>query len=227
MQLLDAPQSHGVLRPLLPLLGDLIHDRVERVRLATVKLLLKLKKIRGFKYYHTVPSNHLLSRLAMEGENDSIGVGVGAGVGGNAKKKKDPVGPVASALTDLLSNSYFPQGVKGSEQMRRTLLFLEHHPKAARVFYSNIGYLYDIRSTSKLIVMLMKTLQLAKDRHVADVMNGSKKKRTRRRMESSFGDDDDEEEDDDDSDGVVASNTTLMSGIAQTLLTLLTSVSSL
>lgn len=198
-QLLDAKASHGVLRPLLPLLGDLIHDRVERVRLATVRLLLKLKKMKGFKYYHTVPSNHLLSRLGAEGE----------GV-------KQPTGPVASALTELLSNSYFPQGVKGSEQMRRTLLFLEKNRKAARVFYSNIGYQLEIRSTSKLIVMLMKTLKLAMDRDVATV-EASKKKRRRN--------DSEDEEEQEYSDGVIASNTTLMSGIAQTLLTLLGSVS--
>ena len=195
--LLEADASHGVLRPLLPFLGDLIHDRVERVRLATVKLLLTLKKMKGFKYYHTVPSNHLLSRLAAEGE----------GV-------QNPTGPVASALTELLSNSYFPQGVKGSEQMRRTLTFLEENPKAARVFYTNIANQLDIRSTSKLIVMLMKTLKLGVDRDIAD-MNARKKKRRRNG---------EEEEVEEYSDGVTASNTSLMSGISQTLLNLLTSV---
>ena len=45
--LLDAPASHGVLRPLLPLIGNHIHDSVERVRLACVRLLLKLKSIKG------------------------------------------------------------------------------------------------------------------------------------------------------------------------------------
>ena len=185
--LLDANggASHGVLRNLLPFLGDLIHDRVEKVRLATVRLLLKLKTLKGFKYYHTVPSNHLLARLAEEGE----------GV-------KDPRGPVASGLTKLLSNSYFPQGknIKGSEQMRRTLHFLEENRKAARVFYSNIAFHLEIRSTCKMIAMLVKTLRLAVERD----------------LDSDY---------EDEEDGVVASNTSLMAGIAQICLILVTAVS--
>ena len=185
--LLDANggASHGVLRNLLPFLGDLIHDRVEKVRLATVRLLLKLKTLKGFKYYHTVPSNHLLARLAEEGE----------GV-------KDPRGAVASGLTKLLSNSYFPQGknIKGSEQMRRTLHFLEENRKAARVFYSNIAFHLEIRSTCKMIAMLVKTLRLAVERD----------------LDSDY---------EDEEDGVVASNTSLMAGIAQICLILVTAVS--
>lgn len=141
--LLDAEASHGVLRPLLPFIGDLIHDNVEKVRLATVKLLLKLKKLKGFKYYHVAPSHHILSRLAAEGEGT-----------------KNPTGPVAAALTDLLCNSYCPLGVKNSEQMRRTLTFLSEAPKAAQVFYSNLSKFYDVASISKFIVILIKTLQI-------------------------------------------------------------------
>jgi condensin-2 complex subunit G2 len=48
--LLEAEESHAVLRALLPSIGNLIHDKVERVRLATMKLLLQVKKIRGIKY---------------------------------------------------------------------------------------------------------------------------------------------------------------------------------
>jgi condensin-2 complex subunit G2 len=55
--LLEAGESHAVLRALLPSIGNLINDKVERVQLATVKLLLQVKKIRGIKYYHGVPWN--------------------------------------------------------------------------------------------------------------------------------------------------------------------------
>lgn len=147
--LLDAEASHGVLRPLLPFMGDLIHDNVEKVRSATVKLLLKLKKLKGFKYYHVVPSHHILSRLAAEGEGT-----------------RNPTGPVAAALTDLLCNSYCPLGVKNSEQMRRTLTFLSESPKAAQVFYSNLSKFYDVASISKFIVMLIKTFQIHVNQNV-------------------------------------------------------------
>lgn len=207
-QLLDAPETHGVLKPLLPFLGDLIHDRVERVRLATVKLLLKLKKTKGFKYYHTVPSSHLLARLAAEGEVN-----------------KSAVGPVASALTELLSNSFFPLNAKPSEQMRRTLSFLDNDPKAARVFYANIGYQLEIRSVSKLIVLFLKTLKLAVARDVKDVdVHGPEVNL----VEDEAGDDCADphgEEADSAVDVVVSSNTRLMFEIAHNMLTLLTSIS--
>mmetsp|Transcript_21473 Transcript_21473/g.38966 ORF Transcript_21473/g.38966 Transcript_21473/m.38966 type:complete len:243 (+) Transcript_21473:300-1028(+) len=59
--LLEAEESHAVLRVLLPSIGNLMHDKVECVRLATVKLLLQVKKIRGIKYYHVVPWNTYMS----------------------------------------------------------------------------------------------------------------------------------------------------------------------
>lgn len=206
-QLLDAPETHGVLKPLLPYLGDLIHDRVEKVRLATVKLLLKLKKTKGFKYYHTVPSSHLLARLAAEGE-----------------QVKSTTGPVASALTELLSNSFFPLNAVPSEQMRRTLSFLDNDPQAARVFYSNIGYQLEIRSVSKLIVLFIKTLKLAVAKDVKDA--------TAHNMDGSFSADESSfdgtvsqgEDTESDVDIVVGSNTKLMSEIAHNMLTLLNSI---
>jgi hypothetical protein len=42
--LLEAEESHAVLRALLPSIGNLINDKVERLRLATVKLLLQVKR---------------------------------------------------------------------------------------------------------------------------------------------------------------------------------------
>mmetsp|Transcript_28364 Transcript_28364/g.35085 ORF Transcript_28364/g.35085 Transcript_28364/m.35085 type:complete len:1411 (-) Transcript_28364:240-4472(-) len=204
--LLDAQASHGVLRPLLPLLGNLIHDSVERVRLACVKLLLKVKKLKGIKYYHVVPSNHILARLAVEGEG-----------------LRKPTGPVASALTELLLNSYFPQHVKGSEQMRRTLHFIHKSPSAARVFYANIGRHLEINNTSKLIVIMIKTIKLAINRE-----KSYEESRRKKRNRVDDGDETLEDEEDNDTEGmeVIASNTHLMAGLADTICTVWTSISS-
>ncbi len=65
--LLGEGRTHAVLRPLLPSIGNLIHDRSDKVRLAVANMLLLVKKTRGMKYYHVVPANHLLARLADEG----------------------------------------------------------------------------------------------------------------------------------------------------------------
>ena len=184
--LLDAEASHGVLRPLLPTIGNLIHDSQERVRLATVRLLLKLKKLRGFKYYHVVPSNHLLARLTAE-----------------ADRTKSMISPVASGLTELLSNSYFPLGVKGSEQIRRTLVFLNKNPQSARVFYSNLPYHLDLSNISKLVVMLIKVLKLSLEKDKSQEQHAPESR---------------EELD------IRASNTTLMAEVAETINSLWTSV---
>ena len=47
--LLDNHLTHAVLAAQMPTLGDLFHDKIEKVRLEFVKLLLKLKHIRVFK----------------------------------------------------------------------------------------------------------------------------------------------------------------------------------
>jgi condensin-2 complex subunit G2 len=61
--LVEAEESHAALRALLPSIGNLIHDKVERVRLATIKLLLQVKKIRGIKYYHVYEIVTILTLL--------------------------------------------------------------------------------------------------------------------------------------------------------------------
>ncbi|KAL7466506.1 hypothetical protein ACHAXS_006803 [Conticribra weissflogii] len=144
--LLEEEKTHAVLRPLLPSLGNLIHDKTEKVRLAVVKLLLFVKKVRGMKYYHVVPAHHLLVRLEDEG------------------CRGNPTGPVAMALTDLLSNSFFPssnskkKAVTMTEIINRTLRLLTDNPGAALVFYRNASSTLSVGSISKLIAALMKCL---------------------------------------------------------------------
>ncbi len=174
--LLDSKSSHGVLRPLLPLVGNCIHDSVERVRLEAAKMLLKLKGMKGFKYYHVVPSNHILARLAAEGADP-----------------QKICGPVASAIVELLVNSYFPKGEMGSEQTRRTIHFISHNRAASRVFYANLEQHLEINFCCKLIVMLFKTMKKA----VEDEEKGIDISHSCIR--------------------VMASNTDLMSGVAETI----------
>jgi condensin-2 complex subunit G2 len=106
-------------------------------------MLLLVKKIRGMKYYHVVPANHLLARLADEGRG-----------------RNDPRGPVARALSDLLSNSFFPTGSKTTmtDIVNRTLRLLSDSPQAAVVFYRNASSHLSVNSISKLIAALTKCL---------------------------------------------------------------------
>ena len=93
-------------------LGNLIHDRVERVHLATVRMLLKVKTIHGIKYYHVVPNDHILKRLAAEGSQNQTT---------NLKL------PVASTITKLILKSYFPQGEKVSSTSKRSKMTKINH----------------------------------------------------------------------------------------------------
>ena len=141
--LLEEDKSHAVLRPLLSNLGNLIHDKTEKVRLAVVNMLLVVKKLPGIKYYHVVPANHLLSRLADEGRGNN-----------------NPTGPVAIGLSNLLSNSFFPTGSKKTmtDIINRTLRLFTDSPEAAVVFYNNASSQLSINSIAKLITALMKCL---------------------------------------------------------------------
>ena len=237
--MLEAPQTHAVLRALLPSLGNLIHDTSEKVRLGMVRMLLRIKKLKGIKFYHVVPVEHLLVRLAAEGQGSS-----------------NPTGSVASALTNLMQNSYFPQGegVTGSEQVRRTLAFLASHPLASEVFYTNLSSHLSINSVSKLAAMLLKCLSASVEAEKKEMeierlkkkkaRRGSKKRKSssnsrKKRKDASLDNGSDEEEEgrpssDDDEDDrddlsaktkLIASNTALMASIAETICCLWESVS--
>ena len=202
--LLDAPQSHAVLRGLLPSIGNLIHDKVERVKLATAQLLLRIKKLPGIKYYHVVPVDHITARLADEGRSRKTG-------------------SVASALTKLIANSYFPQGPKVSSavQVQRTLKFLTSDPGAASVFYANLGRHLGTASIAKLAAMLLRCLHAAVEADNLEMENerGNKKRRKFR------GQKEQESSEQPDSGSILSSlDTSLMSRLAETICTLWESI---
>lgn len=193
--LLEAPQSIAVLRDLLPSLGNLIHDKVEKVRLAAVRMLLRLKKTSGIKYYHVVPLEHLNARLAEEG-------------------KANPTNSVAAALTGLMVNSYFPvgQNVDPAEQIRRTLKFLTEDPDAAVVLYANIYKFRPVDAVAQLCVKLLRCLHSAieKDRQrEAKAQSTKSGKRRRHRVEC--------EDDNDTASGGEPFPSALMASLAETV----------
>ncbi|GAX26769.1 condensin-2 complex subunit G2 [Fistulifera solaris] len=134
---LQNPQSHAVLRPLLPSLGNLLHDKTESVRLATVRMLLCVKETSDLAYYHVVPVYHLNARLANEVVNSSV----------------------AAALTSLLMSSYFPPDP--ATQIARTLHFLQTDPQAAATFYANVHRFLDTAQVAALAAMLWQTVLTA------------------------------------------------------------------
>ncbi|CAH1421204.1 unnamed protein product [Lactuca virosa] len=108
--LLGNPQSHEILKVLLPRLGHLILDSSLSIRSATVDLLLLLKGIHDFQFHKVVNLDVLLSTLA----NDQ------------------PL--VAQKITKLLLPSYFPTTVTLEEACQRCVTLIKRSPLAGARF---------------------------------------------------------------------------------------------
>ncbi|XP_075498615.1 LOW QUALITY PROTEIN: uncharacterized protein LOC142536987 [Primulina tabacum] len=110
MYLLGNPQSHEVLKVLLPRLGHLILDSTLAVRGAVIDLLLLLKDIRNFHFHKVVSLDTLCYTLA----NDQ------------------PL--VARKITKLLVPSYFPSKVTEEEACKRCITLIKRSPTAGARF---------------------------------------------------------------------------------------------
>jgi len=127
----ENPLSQNVLKDVLVHVSPYIHDSSKIVRNALVNLLIRIKSIRDIKFYDLVPVEHLLERLAVD---RSLG----------------------SKLTLLLLDSFYPQNIPGSEQLRRALTLVESHPRAAGVFFANIHNHVSTGSVCKLAMLFGK-----------------------------------------------------------------------
>jgi condensin-2 complex subunit G2 len=126
-------------------MGNLIHDKVEKVRLAVVRMLLRIKKVPNIKYYHIVPLEHLTARFADEAKHHTS------------------TNAVSVALTSLMVNSYFPEGSNTDlestkEPIRRALQFCTDEPEAAIVFYTNVSKFRSFHSIAQLTIQLLRCL---------------------------------------------------------------------
>ncbi|XWS45153.1 hypothetical protein CRYUN_Cryun15aG0112000 [Craigia yunnanensis] len=108
--LLGNPQSHEILKVLLPRLGHLMLDNVLSVRVAMVDILLLLKDIRTFQFIKVVGLEVLLNTLA----NDQS--------------------PVAHKITRLLMPSYFPARLAIDEACNRCVMLMKRSPLAGARF---------------------------------------------------------------------------------------------
>ncbi|KAL7231670.1 hypothetical protein ACSBR2_009829 [Camellia fascicularis] len=108
--LLGNPQSHEVLKVLLPRLGHLILDPAMSIRAALIDLLLLVRDIRIFQFHKVVHLDVLLSTLA----NDQ------------------PL--IAKKITKLLMPSYFPSKVTVEEACNRCVTLIKRSPMAGARF---------------------------------------------------------------------------------------------
>ncbi|XAR51362.1 hypothetical protein NMG60_11005964 [Bertholletia excelsa] len=104
------PQSHQILKVLLPRLGHLILDPANSVRAVLADLLLLFRDIRSFHFHKVVPLDALLSTLA----NDQ------------------PI--IAQKITKLLMPSYFPSKITLEEACQRCVTLIKRSPMAGARF---------------------------------------------------------------------------------------------
>ena len=201
--LLDVPQSHAVLRPLLPSLGNLVHDKAEKVRLAAVRLLRRIKTTPGIHYYHVVPVEHLSARFSEE-----------------QKLHRNPKNAINKELTALMLNSYFPQGpnITANDQLQRTVAFIMTDPSAAVSFYANLAEYLEVDSVAKFIIMLLTCLKSAVHTEQTQVIPVKDTKKKRRRGPAVV---DPKEQN---TGTMSATNTSLMVGLSEAMCTLLESI---
>ncbi|KAK3016523.1 hypothetical protein RJ639_006846, partial [Escallonia herrerae] len=108
--LLGNPQSHDILKVLLPRLGHLILDSALSIRVAAIDLLLLLRDIRTFQFHKVVSLDVLLTTLATD----------------------QPL--VARKITKLIIPSYFPSKVSPEEACSRCVTLMKRSPIAGARF---------------------------------------------------------------------------------------------
>lgn len=147
-ELLRNPLTHVALRGLLPILTNLLHDFSDKVRLAFVQLLNKVKVIRGFKFYDIVTVDRICDQLNRDAKKPAL----------------------CSEMTQLLLNSFYPRAEYqdeeentavidySREQIKRCLSFVHTYESAALVFYANLYKHTSVGSAIKVCVMLWNVL---------------------------------------------------------------------
>ncbi|NWT51898.1 CNDG2 protein, partial [Erythrocercus mccallii] len=132
--ILDNKLSHPLLEQLLPATKHSLHDNSEKVRVAFVEMLLKVKASKAAKFWNICPMEHLLSRL----EADSR--------------------PVSRRIVNLLLNSFFPTTQPEDVWCERCVTLIQMNPAAARKFYQYAGEFTAPTNIAKLMLTIRRCL---------------------------------------------------------------------
>ncbi|XP_056290546.1 condensin-2 complex subunit G2 [Pseudoliparis swirei] len=111
---LDNGLSHPLLERLLPTLKYSLHDTSEKVRIAFLDMLIKVKAVRAAKFWDVCSMDHLFARLAIDSQ------------------------PVSKRVVDLLFKSFFPVNEAEKEWCSRCITLIQMNPMAARKFYQHV-----------------------------------------------------------------------------------------
>ncbi|XP_075273602.1 condensin-2 complex subunit G2 [Opisthocomus hoazin] len=129
--ILDNKLSHPLLEQLLPGVKYSLHDNSEKVRVAFVDMLLKIKATKAAKFWKICPMEHLLTRLEIDSR------------------------PVSRRIVNLLFNSFFPINQSEDVWCERCVTLIQMNSAAARKFYQ---YAYEYTAPTN-IAKLMLTIR--------------------------------------------------------------------
>uniref|UniRef100_A0A8B9S5R5 Non-SMC condensin II complex subunit G2 n=1 Tax=Apteryx owenii TaxID=8824 RepID=A0A8B9S5R5_APTOW len=129
--ILDNKLSHPLLEQLLPAAKHSLHDNSEKVRVAFVDMLLKIKATKAAKFWKICPMEHLLTRLEVDSR------------------------PVSRRIVNLLFNSFFPINQPEDVWCERCVTLIQMNSAAARKFYQ---YAYEYTAPTN-IAKLMLTIR--------------------------------------------------------------------
>uniref|UniRef100_A0A669PHK8 Non-SMC condensin II complex subunit G2 n=1 Tax=Phasianus colchicus TaxID=9054 RepID=A0A669PHK8_PHACC len=128
---LDNKLSHPLLEQLLPTVKHSLHDNSEKVRVAFVDMLLKIKATKAAKFWKICPMEHLLARLEVDSR------------------------PVSRRIVNLLFNSFLPVNQPEDVWCERCVTLIQMNSAAARKFYQ---YAYEYTAPTN-IAKLMLTIR--------------------------------------------------------------------
>ncbi|NXJ98651.1 CNDG2 protein, partial [Corythaixoides concolor] len=129
--ILENKLSHPLLEQLLPAVKHSLHDSSEKVRVAFVDMLLKIKATKAAKFWQICPMEHLLTRLEVDSR------------------------PVSRRIVNLLFNSFFPINHPEDVWCERCVTLIQMNSAAARKFYQ---YAYEYTAPTN-IAKLMLTIR--------------------------------------------------------------------
>ncbi|KAG5850328.1 hypothetical protein ANANG_G00081060 [Anguilla anguilla] len=145
--ILDNNMCHPLLEQLLPALKNSLHDHSEKVRVAFVDLLLKIKAVRAAKFWKVCSMEHLLARLAIDSN------------------------PVSKRITSLLFNSFFPVNQSEEVWCERCVTLIQMNPTAARKFYQHAHAYTAPTNIAKLMLTIRRCLNACIQRKGQEDLN--------------------------------------------------------
>ncbi|XP_042556945.1 condensin-2 complex subunit G2 [Dipodomys spectabilis] len=140
--ILDNKMSHPLLEQLLPGLRYSLHDNSEKVRVAFVDLLLKIKAARAAKFWKICPMEDILVRLEMDSR------------------------PVCRRLVNLIFTSFLPVNQPEEVWCERCVTLVQMNHAAARKFYQYACEYTACANIAKLIHVIRQCLNACIQRAV-------------------------------------------------------------